>query len=94
MHTPGYSVLRQDRQGGQRGGVCLFLREELTGDVLCGHSNGVCELLMVKVHQLDTIVVLVYRPPDASFNEFSPILKKIESVLQNLLAPTPNITLM
>ena len=52
VHMPGYSVIRQDRQGKQRGGVCLFLREDLTGEILCSHSNSVCELLIVKVHQI------------------------------------------
>ena len=94
VHIPGYSILRQDRMGRQRGGVCLFLRDDLTGEVLCGQSNGVCELLMVKVHQLDTIITVIYRPPDTYLREFSPILNKVESVLQNLPAPTPNITIM
>ena len=94
IHMPGYTVLRQDRQGRIRGGVCLFLREDLTGEVLCAYSNGVCELLIVKVYQLDTIVVVVYRPPDTCLGEFKPILNKIDKVLQNLPAPSPNITLM
>ena len=94
VNMPGYSVIRQDRKGRQRGGVCLFLREDLTGEVLCSFSNGVCELLMVQVHQLDTIVTVVYRPPDTALSEFTPILKKIECELDNLPAPTPNITLM
>ena len=94
VDMPGYSIIRQDRQGRQRGGICLFLREDLTGEVLCSYSNGVCELLIVKVHQLSTIVTVVYRPPDTIFREFSPILKKIDSVLLDLPAPSPNITLM
>ena len=91
---PGYTVIRQDRHGRIRGGVCLFLRDNLTGEVLCSYSNGVCEVLIVKVYQLDTIVVVLYRPPDTDLCEFTPILNKIDSVLQNLPAPAPNITLM
>ena len=64
------------------------------GEVLCSYSNGVCEVFIVKVYQLDTIVVVVYRPPDTTLSEFTPILTKIDSVLQNLPAPAPNITLM
>ena len=91
---PGYSIIRQDRQGRQRGGVCLFLREDLTGEVLCSYSNGVCEVLVVQVHQLNTIVTVLYRPPDTTLNEFSPIINKLQSVFQNLPSPTPTITLM
>ena len=82
VHMPGYSVIRQDRQGRQRGGVCLFLREDLTGETLFSHSNGVCEVLIVKVHQLDTIVTVIYRPPDTKHHEFAPMLQKIDDVLQ------------
>ena len=94
VHMPGYSVLRQDRQGRQRGGVCLFLRDDLTSELLFAYSNGVCEVLIVKVYQLDTIVIVLYRPPDTGLHEFAPILNKIDSVLQNLPSPVPNITLM
>ena len=49
---------------------------------------------MVQLNQLDTIVTVVYRPPDTCLSKFTPVLKKIDSVLENLPAPTPNITLM
>ena len=43
---PGYTILRCDRSGGrQGGGVALYVREDLTGDVLAKFANGVCELL-------------------------------------------------
>ena len=63
-HTPGYSIFRQDRKGRTRGGVCLFLRDDMTGEVVSSFSNGVCEVLTVKVHQVNTLVTVVYRPPD------------------------------
>ena len=84
---PGYSILRQDRQGRQRGGVCLFLRDDLTGEILCSHSNGVCEVLVVHVHQL-TIATVIYRPPDTRLSEFSPILGKLENV-SKICLPQP-----
>ena len=32
---PGYSILRCDRESRQGGGVAVFIREDLTGDILC-----------------------------------------------------------
>ena len=61
VHVPRYSLIGQDRNGRPRGGVCLFLREDLTGEIVTSYSNGVCELLVVHVHQVNTIVVVVYR---------------------------------
>ena len=90
----GYSIIRQDRQGRQRGGVCLFLRKDLSGEILCNYSNGVWEVLIVKVNQLDTIDTDEYRPPDTHHHEFAPIIKKIDTVFHNLPAPTVNFTIM
>ena len=37
---PGYSILRRDRAGGrQGGGVALYLREDMTGDILASHAH-------------------------------------------------------
>ena len=99
---PGYSVLRCDRAGGrQGGGVALYLREDLTGDTLASHAQvhpqrggSVCELLIVHIHQLDTVVCLVYRPPDTRLEEFAGLLQVIDNTLSQLASPTPTIILM
>ena len=102
-HTfPGYSLHRQDRAGGrQGGGVALYLREDLTGDIMASYAEihhvrggSVCELLVVKVHQLDTVVCVVYRPPDTRIEEFSGLLKCLDDTLSNLASPAPTVILM
>ena len=70
------------------------MREDLTGDILCSFDNGVCELLVVMVHQLNTVVAVMYRPPDTRISEFSEVLSKLDSCLSSLPTPTPSITLM
>ena len=69
----GYHILRCDRSGRVGGGVAIYLRDDLTGDVLGTFDNGVCQLLVVQVHQLSTVVAVVYRPPDTRLEEFKPI---------------------
>ena len=91
---PGYSILRCDREGRQGGGVCLYVREDLTADILCRFDNGVCEMLVSKVHQLDTVVAIIYRPPDTRINEFSEIIEKLDACLSNLPTPTPTVCVM
>ena len=49
---------------------------------------------MVMVHQLNNVVVVLYRPPDTRINEFGEVLSKLDSTLANLPSPTPNITVM
>ena len=94
VHIPGYQLLRCDRDGRQRGGVCLLLCDEFTGEVLNTFSNGVCDMLVVQVHQLNTVVAVLYRPPDTTMREFEAALAKLDEVLLDLPAPTPTITLM
>ena len=93
-NMPGYHILRCDRSGRDGGGVAVYLRDDLTGDVLGTFDNGVCQLLAVKVHQLDTSVAVVYRPPDTRFEEFKPMLRKLDTILSDLPTPTPIITVM
>ena len=91
---PGYSLFRSNRETRQGGGVALYVREDLTGDVLCSYDNGVCGLLVVMIHQLNTAVAVLYRPPDTRFREFSDILVKLDSCLTSLPSPTPTVAVM
>ena len=79
-NTPGYTIIRCDRAGRDGGGVALYLRDDLSGDVLGTFDNGVCQLLVVQIHQLDTIVAVAYRPPDTRLYEFKPMLKKLDVI--------------
>ena len=71
---PGYSLLRCDRSGGrQGGGVTLYLREDLSGDVLATYANSVCELLVVKI-QLYVLPTDLQIQPSVNFLGFLTVL--------------------
>ena len=99
---PGYNLFRADRAGGrQGGGVALLVREDYTGDLLASYSEtlpnrsgSVCELLVVNVHQLNTVICVLYRPPDTRIEEFTGVLKCLDNSLVALSTPTPSIVLM
>ena len=57
-------------------------------------GGSVCELLVVHVHQLDTVVCLVYRPPDTRLEEFSGLLQCLDKTLSQLQSPSPTVILM
>ena len=90
---PGYTLFRCDREGRVGGGVGLFLRNSLSGDCLASYTNSVVQLLLVKIHQLDTVVAVMYRPPDTRQAELAPALACMESALSALPAPLPSIIL-
>ena len=87
INFPGYSILRCDRMNRTGGGVCVFLRDDISGECLTTFDNGVCELLVIKVHSLNMILVVVYRPPDTRISEFSPLLSELENSLNNFSGP-------
>ena len=92
-----YTVLRCDRAGGrQGGGVALYLREDLTGEILTTYAKvhplrggSVCEIIVVKIHQLDTVVCLVYSPPDTRMDKFAGLLNCLDGALSDLPSPLP-----
>ena len=74
--------------------MALYIREDLTGDILLSFDNGVCSLLVIMVHQLNNVVSVMYHSPDTRLSEFSAMLSKLDSVLADLPTPTPIVTLM
>ena len=99
---PGYSLYRADRAGGrQGGGVALYVREDLSCDILASYAEvhparggSVCELLVVKIHQLDSVVCIMYRPPDTRIEEFVGLLQCLDNTLSSLPSPAPTVIVM
>ena len=91
---PGYTLSRSDRNGREGGGVALYLKDSLIGDPLGKFDNKVCQLLVVKIHQLNHVVAIMYRPPDTRVGEFAAALNSLDKILSSLPAPTPTISVM
>ena len=94
VNFPGYSLFRSDRKVRAGGGVCVFLREDITGECLVSYNNGVCSLLLIKLHLMDVIMAVVYRPPDTRISEFTPVLTEIENCLSKLSTPVPTVLML
>ena len=94
VNFPGYSVIRCDRETRKCGGVCVFLRDDISAECIGSFDNGVCELLVLKIHSMNTVLAVIYRPPDTRLAEFSPALTELDKILTDLQAPAPNLVLM
>ena len=102
----GYSHILCNRINRPRGGVIIYLRNDLTYKVVANMSDNMCSLLAITINELSLTTILVYRPPirhdpknrydgpqlEQSFNDI--VINNIKSIIQNLGSPVPNILLM
>ena len=104
----GYTIFRADRvrpkkrRGRESGGVAIFIKDSLgiSSEILLDFSNGVAEVLMIHVKQINMIVAVIYRSPhnpsggyNSSVRELSEVTRKISAVLNALPSPTPDIVI-
>ena len=87
-------MVRSDRVSRPGSGVCLYLRKNIIYKICLKYSNSVCDLLIVKIHSPDLIIILVYRPPSIPLSDFDEIINKTREFILSLPAPLPNIILI
>lgn len=97
----GYTLFRSDRErrksrGRHSGGVALYAKDDLSPQLIGTFSNGVNEVLAVRVTKINSVIVIVYRQPDDSQNghastsiQFDQTCIEIRHLLESLPQPTP-----
>ena len=91
VSLPGYNISRCDRRDRIGGGVCLYIKDNIGFEELLSHSNSVCEALILRLKNPDLILVNIYRPPNASCEDFNDILNEVRKCTNKLPAPLSNI---
>ena len=59
VQIPVFIIDRSDRVSRPGGGVCLYLKTNLISKICLKYSNSVCDLLIVKIHSSDLIIILI-----------------------------------
>ena len=81
VQIPCYSLFRQDRVERTHGGAAPFVHSDL-----CSSIVAFCELLIVKITDLNLVIVVIYRPPGCPDDKFTENLKILDDsfhVLEN-----------
>ena len=94
IQIPDFSITRCDRLSRVGGGVCIYMKKSVNFTTCVNYSNSVCELLILKLHTPSLIVILIYRPPSCTINEFDDVTIKINQFIFSLNSPLPNITIL
>ena len=89
----GYKLFRSDRKEKKHGGTAIYLNEKLEANLLSEISHEKCEMIAIKIPDIQTVNIVIYRPPKTKLQEFEHILNKIKEIFNNLEKPDPTIIL-
>ena len=87
----GYKIFRGDRKEIKQGGTAIYLYDKLEAEKIGEISHNKCEMVAIKIPEIQTINIVIYRPPGTKFNEFDVILKKLQEIYKDLEKPEPTI---
>ena len=77
--VPDYKIFRGDRnEKNRQGGTAIYLLQTLEAEQISNISHNKCEMVAVKIPNLQTINIVVYRPPDTKSSDFNIILDNTE----------------
>ena len=87
----GYKEFRSDRIGIKQGGTIIYIKDELECEILAKISFNKCEMIAINILTLNTINIVIYRPPHTKSEDFYFILNKTEEILRGMGNPNPTI---
>ena len=76
-----YSCFRADRNNRKQGGALVYVHDDLLTSNDFRFDDGVCEAVAVNIDTMQSVVVCVYRPPDATAQSFKKMLTQVQDYL-------------
>ena len=81
----GYNMFRCDRTDNIKGGgVAIYVYNKLKIGQIWEKRHKRCEMIGVEIRDLQTINIVVYRPPDTKKEDFRVILRTLKTILSEL----------
>ncbi|CAL4093828.1 unnamed protein product [Meganyctiphanes norvegica] len=93
INIKGYQVFRGDRKERRGGGTAIYLNEDFEANILLEASVEKCEMIAIFIEKLNTINIVIYRPPDTKLSIFTSIVDKLNNLLSNMNVPEPTVIL-
>ena len=72
-----FQCFRVDRIDRSRGGAAIYIRDQVEANIISKVNSGKCEMLAINLEHLNTINIVIYRPPDTALNTFKSIIQEI-----------------
>ena len=86
-----FQCFRVDRKDKSRGGAAIYVKDQLEAKIISKINAGKCEMIAINLEHLNTINIVIYRPPDTTLNTFTNIIQELENILECIKPPEPNI---
>ena len=103
IEIEGYAHETSHRINRDGGGVIIYIRKDLTYQILISESDEMCSMVAVYLNELNLIVFMVYRPPPNSKNKYHGetleksfkeiVINNVQKVMHDFQSPTPDIIL-
>ncbi len=81
VHIPGFVLHRADRDGRERGGAVLYVRDTIPVVPILQYSCGMVEVLALKARALESILYIIYQPPNSTPQELDQALDHLEEAI-------------
>ena len=79
----GYNIYRTDREGPvAHGGVCIYLREDITATIAHSTSKGLVQTLGLKIKPLKLFLYTVYRPGESTSQDFNSSTNELTTAIE------------
>ena len=65
----GFKTFREDRTGGTRGWTAIYLYDRIEVENIWNKRHN-CEMVAIEIKEIQTINIVVYKPPNTKMEEF------------------------
>lgn len=82
-----YDIIRADRPLRSKGGVAIYLHNNLIADKTYTYADQICQAAAVYNKKLNLLIIGIYRPPVADEKSFTQCIKIVQEIINNYAQP-------
>merc|ERR1712240_469155 len=91
---PGFTTFRSDRNSQKKvkgGGAAIYIKNGYEAELLMSYKIESCEVVAIKIEEINIINIVIYRPPDTDLLTFTRVMDRIKCMLAVMDAPEPTV---
>ena len=81
IHMEGWNSIRSDRINRSGGGVITYIKDFMTTSNELLYSDSITESVGVYIHDINMVLITIYRPPGCKNDSFLKCIDKIDKWL-------------